>query len=153
MPEGTKLIAKNRKAYFDYAVDDTIEAGIALVGTEVKSVKDGRISFPDAWAEIIKGEVWLHQFQIAENPFSSIFNHDPMRKKKLLLHKDEIKRLERKVEEKGFTLIPLSFYLKNGRLKVEIGVCKGKKSFDKRADIRERDVRRDTEREFRHGFK
>ncbi|MDR2468625.1 MAG: SsrA-binding protein SmpB [Spirochaetaceae bacterium] len=148
----TKLVAKNRKAYFDYAVDDTYEAGIVLVGTEIKSVRDGRISFPDAWAEIVQNEVWLNQLQIAENPFSSIFNHDPLRKKKLLLHKEEIKRLKRKVEEKGYTLIPLSFYLKNGRVKVELGVCKGKKSYDKRAGIRERDLQRDTEREFRREF-
>ncbi|MDR2480786.1 MAG: SsrA-binding protein SmpB [Spirochaetaceae bacterium] len=153
MPQGVKIIAKNRKAYFDYTVEDSYEAGLSLEGTEVKSIKDGRISFPDAWAEIINGEIWLNQFQISENPFSSSFNHDPSRKKKLLLHKEEIKRLKRKVDEKGFTLIPLSFYLKNGRVKVELGVCKGKKSFDKRAGIKERDVKRDAAREFRHNIK
>ncbi|MDR2510128.1 MAG: SsrA-binding protein SmpB [Spirochaetaceae bacterium] len=153
MPGDVKLIAKNRAAYFNYTVDETYEAGIALAGTEIKSVRDGRISFPDAWAEIMDGEVWLNQFVISENPFSSVFNHDPSRKKKLLLHKAEIKRLRRKVDEKGWTLVPLSFYFKNGRVKVELGVCKGKKTYDKRADIRDKDLQRDTEREFRHSFK
>jgi SsrA-binding protein len=148
-PEGVKIIAVNRKARFDYAVDDSYECGIALVGTEVKSFRDGRISFPDAWAEISAGEVWLRSLVVAENPFSSIFNHDPARKKKLLLHREEIKRIARKTEEKGYTLIPLSFYFKKGRIKVELGLCKGKKTFDKRADIRERDIKRDIQREFR----
>jgi SsrA-binding protein len=144
-----KVIAKNRRAFYDYTVDDRFEAGIVLQGTEIKSIKDGKISFPDAWAEIVSGEVWLNSFQISENPFSSIFNHDPERKKKLLLHREEIARLNRKVEEKGFTLIPLSFYLKNGRVKVELGVCKGKKSYDKRANIRDRDIKREVARDFR----
>jgi SsrA-binding protein len=150
--EGTKVIAVNRRARHDYTVDETYECGIELLGTEIKSFRDGKISFPDAWAEIIDNEVWLRSLRIAENPFSSIFNHDPDRKKKLLLHRDEIKRLKRKVEEKGYTLIPLSFYFKNGRVKVELGVCKGKKAYDKRADIRERDVNRDLSREFRHNI-
>ncbi|MDR2142927.1 MAG: SsrA-binding protein SmpB [Treponema sp.] len=149
-PEGVKIIAVNRKARFDYTVDDSYECGIELKGTEVKSFRDGRISFPDAWAEVAAGEVWLRSLVVAENPFSSVFNHDPARKKKLLLHRDEIKRIARKTEEKGYTLIPLSFYFKKGRIKVEIGLCKGKKTFDKRADIRERDVKRDLEREFRN---
>jgi SsrA-binding protein len=150
MAEGVKIIAVNRKARHDYSVDDTYECGIELLGTEVKSFRDGKISFPDAWAEVISGEVWLRSLNVAENPFSSIFNHDPGRKKRLLLHRDEIKRITRKVEEKGYTLIPLSFYFKKGRVKVELGLCKGKKSYDKRADIRERDVQRDTEREFKY---
>jgi SsrA-binding protein len=150
MAEGVKIIAVNRKARHDYSVDDTYECGIELLGTEVKSFRDGKISFPDAWAEVAAGEVWLRSLRIAENPFSSVFNHDPDRKKRLLLHRDEIKRIHRKVEEKGYTLIPLSFYFKKGRVKVELGLCKGKKSYDKRAGIRERDVKRDIEREFRH---
>ena len=112
MAEGKKLIAENRKARFNYFVEDTYECGIALVGTEVKSVKGGNISFPDAFAEIINGEVYLKNFHISEYSFSSIFNHNPDRPKKLLLHKEEIKRLIRKVEEKGYTLIPLDFYIK-----------------------------------------
>jgi SsrA-binding protein len=153
MSEGVKIIALNRKARHDYTVDDSFECGIALLGTEVKSFRDGKVSFPDAWAEVVLGEIWLRSLRIAENPFSSVFNHDPDRKKRLLLHKDEIKRIARKVDEKGYTLIPLSFYFKKGRVKVELGLCKGKKAYDKRADIRERDVKREIEREFRHGLK
>jgi SsrA-binding protein len=152
MTEGTKIIALNRKARFDYAVDDRYECGIVLLGTEVKSFREGKISFPDAWAEVVQGEIWLRSLRVAENPFSSLFNHDPDRKKKLLLHRGEIKRIARRVDEKGYTLIPLSFYFKKGRVKVELGLCKGKKSYDKRADIRERDVKRDLSREFRRGL-
>ena len=147
--DGVKIIAKNRKVRHDYQVDDSYECGIELLGTEVKSFRDGKISFPDAWAEVVNGEVWLRSLRIAENPFSSIFNHDPDREKKLLLHREEIKRINRKVEEKGYTLIPLSFYFKNGRVKVELGLCKGKKQYDKRADIRDRDLKREVQREFR----
>lgn len=149
MSDGTKLIAQNKKARFNYSIEDTYECGIELQGTEVKSFKNGNISFPDAFAEIIKNEVWVKNLHISEYSFSSIFNHNPDRPKKLLLHKEEIKRLDRKVQEKGFTLIPLDFYLKNGRVKVKLGICKGKKQFDKRADIKERDVKRDLQREFR----
>ena len=152
MAENVKYIAQNKKARFNYTVEDTIECGIALEGTEVKSVKNGNISFPDAFAEIINGEIWLQGFHISEYVFSSVFNHNPDRKKKLLLHKEEIKRLTRKVEEKGYTLIPLDFYLKKGRVKVTLGVCKGKKLFDKRADIKDRDVKRDLAREFRNNL-
>jgi SsrA-binding protein len=148
--EGVKIIALNRKARHDYTIDETYECGIELLGTEVKSFRDGKISFPDAWAEVINKEVWLRSLRIAENPFSSVFNHDPDRKKKLLLHREEIKRIARKTEEKGYTLIPLSFYFKKGRVKVELALCKGKKQYDKRADIRERDTKRDVEREFRY---
>ena len=153
MAEGVKVIAQNRKARHDYAIDETYECGIELLGTEVKSFRDGKISFPDAWAEVIKGEIWVRSLKVAENPFSSIFNHDPDRLKRLLLHKEEIKRINRKVEEKGYTLIPLVFYFKKGRVKVELGLCKGKKAYDKRASIREKDLRRDIEREFRHGMR
>ena len=143
-----KIIAENRKARFDYFIEDTYECGIVLQGTEVKSVKNGNISFPDAFAEITNGEVWVKNFHISEYSFSSIFNHDPDRPKKLLLHAEEIKRITRRVEEKGCTLIPLDFYLKNGRVKVTLGVCKGKKMYDKRASIKDRDIQRDIQREF-----
>lgn len=146
------MIAQNKKARFNYTVTESLECGIELKGTEVKSVKAGNISFPDAFAEIINGEVWLKQMHISEYFYSSAFNHDPDRPKKLLLHRDEIKRLNRKVEEKGVTLIPLDFYLKNGRVKVNLGLCRGKKQYDKRADIRERDVQRDMQRDFRKGL-
>ncbi len=143
-----KIIAENRKARFDYFIEDTYECGIVLQGTEVKSVKNGNISFPDAFAEIVNGEVWVKNFHISEYSFSSIFNHNPDRPKKLLLHAEEIKRLTRRVEEKGCTLIPLDFYLKDGRVKVTLGVCKGKKMYDKRATIKDRDIQRDIQREF-----
>ena len=150
MSDAKKIIAVNRKARFDYSVDESYECGIVLLGTEVKSFRDGKISFPDSWAEVINSEVWLRSLKISENPFSSIFNHDPDRRKKLLLKKDEIKRIKRKSEEKGYTLIPLSFYFKRGKVKVELGLCKGKKQFDKRADIKSRDIKREIDREFRN---
>lgn len=143
-----KIIAENRKARFDYFIEDTYECGIELQGTEVKSVKNGNISFPDAFAEIVNGQVWIKNFHISEYSYSSVFNHNPDRPKKLLLHKEEIKKLTRKVETKGYTLIPISFYLKKGLVKVSLGVCKGKKQYDKRATIKERDVKRDLQREF-----
>lgn len=153
MSEGRKIIAENRKARFDYFIEDTYECGVELQGTEVKSVKSGSMSFPDGFAEIINGEIWVKNVHISEYSYSSIFNHDPDRPKKLLLHREEIKRLTRKVEEKGYTLIPLEFYLKNGRVKVSLGVCKGKKQFDKRATIKDRDVKRDLQREFSQRLK
>ncbi len=149
MAEGGKKIAENRKARFDYFIEDSIECGIVLEGTEVKCVKGGNLSFPDAFAEIIKGEVWVKGLHIAEYSYSSVFNHNPDRAKKLLLHRDQIKRLSRKVDEKGYTLIPLDFYLKNGRVKVTLGVCKGKKAFDKRETIKARDTDRMLAREFK----
>lgn len=149
MKTGIKQIAKNKKAFFNYIVEESIECGVVLQGTEVKSVKDGKMSFPDAFAEIKDNEVWLKNFNISEYVYSSIFNHKPDRPKKLLLHKDEIKRLKRKTEEKGYTLIPLEFYLKNGRLKIKLGICKGKKVFDKRAAIKEKDIQRDVQRQLR----
>jgi SsrA-binding protein len=147
--DSIKILAQNRKARFNYSVEESLECGIVLEGTEVKSVRAGNISFPDAFAEIRNGEVWLLNMHITPYVFSSIFNHDPDRPKKLLLHRDEIKRLIRKVDEKGFSLIPLEFYLKKGKIKVQLGICKGKKVFDKRDDIRDRDMKRDIQREFR----
>lgn len=147
---GTKLIAQNKKARFNYTIDESVECGIELKGTEVKSVKNGMISFGDSFGEIENGEVWIRNFHISGYEFSSYFGHDPDRKKKLLLHKEEIKKLLRKTEEKGYTLIPLDVYLKNGRVKIKLGICKGKKQFDKRADIKERDIKRDIQREFRN---
>ncbi len=144
-----KIIAKNKKAFFNYTVEEKVECGLVLKGTEVKSLRDGRISFPDAFAEINENEVWIKNFHISEYMYSSVFNHDPDRPKKLLLKKDEIKRLKRKVDEKGYTLVPLEFYFKNGIVKMLLGVCKGKKMFDKRADIKERDIKRDMQRDLK----
>lgn len=152
MSDNRKIIAENRKARFNYFIEESIECGIALEGTEVKSVKNGSISFPDAFAEIVNNEVFVKGLHISEYSYSSVFNHNPDRVKKLLLHKEEIKRLKRKTEEKGYTLIPIDFYLKNGRVKLTLGICKGKKQFDKRASIKERDVNRDIQREFRKGL-
>ena len=147
MPEGKKVISENRKARFDYFIEDSYECGIQLEGTEVKSVKNGSISYPDGFAEVVNNEVFLKNFHISEYSFSSIFNHNPDRPKKLLLHKEEIKKINRKVEEKGYTLIPLDVYLKDGRVKVTLGVCKGKKQYDKRETIKNRDINREIQRE------
>jgi len=153
MSDGKKVISENRKARFDYFIEDSYECGIVLEGTEVKSVKNGSISYPDGFAEIRNGEIFLKNFHIAEYSFSSIFNHNPDRPKKLLLHKEEIKRITRKVEEKGYTLIPLDVYLKDGRVKVSLGVCKGKKQYDKRETIKKRDINLELQREFSTKFR
>jgi SsrA-binding protein len=147
---GIKVLAVNRKARFNYSIEESFECGIELRGTEVKSVKTGHISFPDAFAEVKRGEVWVRNLHISEYAFSSLFNHDPDREKRLLLHKQEIKRLQKKVDEKGFTLVPIRFYLKKGRIKVELALCKGKKLFDKRDDIKTRETERDMRRELRN---
>jgi SsrA-binding protein len=150
IPEGVKVLALNRRARFDYSVDESFESGICLLGTEVKSIKDGKLAFPDAFAEVKSGEIWMRNFHISEYAFSpAIFQHDPDRQKKLLLHAQEIKRIDRRVREKGYTLIPLSVYLKHGLIKVELGLCKGKKMYDKRSDIRDRDMNRDVQRALR----
>jgi SsrA-binding protein len=146
---GTKLLADNRKARFNYSVEDKIECGIALHGTEVKSMKSGRFSFSDAYGRIKDGELWLVGFHISPYPFGNLFNHDPDRERKLLAHKQEIKRLKRKTDEHGYTLVPLRFYLKRGMVKLELGVCLGKKSYDKRETIKRRDQMRDAHREVR----
>ncbi len=147
--EARKIIAQNKKAYFNYTVEEKIECGVELQGSEVKSLREGKVSFPDSFALIEKGEVWVQNCHITEYSYAANFGHNPDRKKKLLLHKEQIKRLERKVAEKGYTLVPLQFYFKNGRVKLELGVCKGKKVFDKRADMKERDVKMELSREFK----
>lgn len=150
MSDNVKIIAQNKKARFDYFVEEHYECGVVLEGTEVKSVKNGNVSFADSFAEIINNEVWMRNFHISEYSYSSVFNHNPDRVKKLLVHKEEIKRLNRKIDEKGFTLIPLDIYLKQGLVKITLGVCKGKKQYDKRETIKERDVNRDLSREFKN---
>jgi SsrA-binding protein len=143
---GVKVVAQNKKAHYNYTVEETCECGLALVGTEVKSIRDGQISFPDGFGEIRNHEVWLRNVHITGNRFASIWDHDPERPRKLLLHKAEITRLERKVDEKGMTLIPLEVYLKSGRVKVRLGICRGKKLFDKRDTIKSRDLDREMQR-------
>lgn len=147
--EGVKVIALNRRARFDYSVEETIECGLSLQGSEVKSLRSGKVSFPDGYASFEGGELWLRNVHIAEYAYSSIFNHDPDRPRKLLAHAQELKRLHRRVTEKGYTLVPLDLHFKKGRVKVELGLCKGKKYADKRASIKDRDVARDLQREFR----
>lgn len=143
LPDGVQLIAKNRKARFDYTVVDEVEAGIMLRGTEVKALRDGKLQLVDAYAMIENGEAYLHHAHISEYKNATVFNHDPIRIRKLLLHRREIDRLNAKVKEKGLTLIPLDVYFKNGRVKINLGLCRGKAHYDKRAAIRDRDDKRD----------
>jgi SsrA-binding protein len=146
-----KVITVNRKAYHDYTVERTVEAGIALVGTEIKSIRDGKVNLRSSYAIIRQGEVWLENAHIAVYDFGNRFNHEPTRRRKLLLHRREIRQLEERVATKGLTLIPLKLYLKGGRAKIELGLCRGKKLYDKREAIAERDVKRDIERILRRG--
>ena len=144
-----KIIAQNRKARYDYHALDTWEAGIALQGTEVKSLRDGKANLLDSYARIDGGEVYLHNVHIGEYDQGNQFNHEPMRKRKLLLHRHEINRMRGRVEEKGLTLIPLKLYFKKGRAKIEIALAKGKREYDRRQDIAKRDARRDMERDLK----
>ena len=146
---GIKILGVNRKARFNYTIDETFECGLVLVGTEVKSMKEGRLSFADSYALVQKDELWLIDFHVTPYAYGNRVNHDPLRRRKLLVHRKEIKRLRRIVDEKGLTLVPLKFYLKRGIIKCELGIAKGKKLFDKRDDIRKRDQKRELEREFR----
>ena len=149
--EPIKVIAVNRQAYHDYFVERTIEAGISLVGTEVKSIRDGRVNLRGSYAMARNGELWLENAHIAVYEHGNRYNHDPMRNRKLLLHRREIEQLQAKVATKGLTLVPLKLYLKVGRVKIELGLCRGKKLYDKREAIAERDMRRDIERVIRKG--
>jgi SsrA-binding protein len=145
---GRNIIAQNRKARYDYHIEDTLEAGLVLTGTEVKSLRAGRASLFDGYAEIVDGEAWLHNAHIPEYTQGTWNNHTPRRKRKLLLHRHEIDKIERRVNERGLTLVPLSMYFKDGRAKVEIALAKGKKSYDKRQAIATRDAQREATREF-----
>jgi SsrA-binding protein len=143
--QGQKFVAQNKKARHDYHIDDTYEAGLVLVGTEVKSLRQGRASLVDGFAEVDGGEVWLLNVHIPEYTQGTWTNHSARRKRKLLLNRSEIARIERKVTEKGFTLVPLSLYFKDGRAKVEIAVARGKKEYDKRHTIAARTADREKE--------
>lgn len=144
--QGRKLVASNRKARHDYHVEDTYEAGIVLMGTEVKALRAGRASLIDGFASVNSGELWLEGVHIPEYAQGTWTNHAPRRKRKLLLHRLEIDRIESAIREKGKTLVPLSLYFKDGRAKVEIAVARGKREYDKRQTLRERQDRRETER-------
>lgn len=139
----------NRKAFHDFEILERFEAGLMLRGTEVKSVRAGKVSFKDSYAKVKSGELWVVSLHINEYDHGSAWNHDPVRPRKLLLHRKEIKRLIGKIEEQGLTLVPLSIYFKNGYAKVELGLARGRKLFDKRHEIAKRDVNRDIQRELK----
>lgn len=143
---GVKIVAKNSKAFHEYFVEERFEAGIELFGTEVKSLRQGTLNLKDAWCAVKDGEVWVRQMHISPYEKGNIYNKDPMRPRRLLLHKREIAHLFAKVKMEGYSIIPLSVYLKNSRVKLEIALCKGKKLYDKRADAAKRDAKRSIDR-------
>lgn len=147
--EAKKIIANNKKAFHDYFIEEKYEAGIALVGTEVKSLRMGKCSIKEAFIRIERGEVFLHGMHVSPYEKGNIFNKDPLRSRKLLLHRYEIRKIEGQVAQKGYTLVPLKVYLKGSLMKVEIGLAKGKKLYDKRQDIAKKDQRREAERNFK----
>lgn len=144
--KGTKTIADNRKARHDYFVLETYEAGIELVGTEVKSIRQGSVNLKDSWCSIDKGELWVKGMHISPYEKGNIFNRDPMRVRKLLMHRREINKLFGTVKQDGLSLIPLSLYFKDSKVKMQLGLCKGKKLYDKRDDAARRDAKREIER-------
>jgi SsrA-binding protein len=144
-----KVIARNRRARHDYHIEDVVEAGLVLTGTEVKSLRAGRASLVDGYAQITDGEMWLHNVHIPEYAQGTWTNHEPRRPRKLLLHRKEIDRLERLMAERGFTLVPLSLYFSGGRVKVEMALGRGKRAYDKRQDLARRDAAREVERAYR----
>ena len=146
---GGRLIANNKKAYHDYFIEEKYEAGIALAGTEVKALRMGKCSVKESFLRIENGEIFIYGMHISPYEKGNIFNKDPLRVRKLLLHREEIRKLEGKIAEKGYTLVPLQVYFKHGLVKVEIGLAKGKKLYDKRQDIAKKDQRREAERDFK----
>ncbi len=150
--EGVKVLQTNKKARFNYAIEETLECGIALAGTEVKSIKLGKISFGDAYCSIKDDELWLISLHISPYAQGNIHNHQETRPRKLLAHKQEIGRLQKKIQERGFTLVPTKIYLKNGYVKVEVGLGKGKKLHDKRETIKARDQKKEAGRELRDKY-
>ena len=144
--EGNKIITKNRQAYHEYFVLETFEAGISLCGTEIKSIRQGGVNLKDAWVQIEDGEMVIKQMHVSPYEFGNIFNRNPMRERKLLMHKREILRLFGQIKQQGLTLIPLSLYFKGSRVKVELGLCKGKKLHDKRAVAAQKDANRAIDR-------
>ncbi len=147
--EAMKLVANNKKAYFDYFIEEKYETGMVLHGTEVKSMRMGKCSIKESFIRIENGEVWVYGMHISPYEKGNIFNRDPLRPKKLLMHKVEIRKLVGQLSEKGYTLVPLQVYFKDGRAKVEIGLAKGKKQYDKRQDIAKKDQKREAEKEFK----
>lgn len=149
MSEQIKLIANNKKAYHDYFIEEKYEAGVVLHGTEVKSMRMGKCSIKEAFIRIENGEIFAYGMHVSPYEKGNIFNREPLRVKKLLMHRSEINKLTGKIAEKGYTLVPLQVYFKNGLAKVEIGLAKGKKLYDKRQDIAKKDQRREAEKEFK----
>ena len=147
--EGIKLIANNKKAYHDYFIEETFEAGIALAGTEVKSLRMGKCSIKEAFIRVENRELFVYGMHISPYEKGNIFNKDPLRIRKLFMHKYEINRISSKLQEKGLTLVPLKVYFSNSRVKVEVGLARGKKLYDKRQDIAKKDQRREAERDFK----
>lgn len=147
--ESKKIIANNKKAFYDYFIEDKYEAGIELVGTEVKSLRMGKCSIKEAFVRIQKGEVFIYGMHISPYEKGNIFNRDPLRARKLLLHRYEIRKIEGQIAQKGYTMVPLNVYLKGSLMKVEIGLAKGKKQYDKRQDIAKKDQRREAEKQFK----
>ena len=147
--QGIKTVAQNRKAYHDYFVEEKYECGIALFGTEVKSIRQGKVNLKESWAQVRKGEVWVEGMHISPYEQGNIYNRDPLRAKKLLLHKSEIRKLDGLVMRQGFTLIPLEMYLKDGKVKVQLGLCKGKQLHDKRDSMAKKDSDREIQRALR----
>ncbi len=150
---GREVVATNRKAHHEYTLEDSIEAGLVLMGSEIKSIREHRVNLKDGYVEERGGELWLLNVHITEYDQASIFGHDPLRPRKLLLHKKEVARLITRMRERGYTLIPTLMYLKDGRAKVEIAVARGKRQYDKRAAISERDNRRDIERALKERYR
>ncbi|MDN4525750.1 SsrA-binding protein SmpB [Fictibacillus fluitans] len=150
MPRGEgKLVAQNKKARHDYHVEETFEAGIVLQGTEIKAIRAGRINLKDSFARVQNGELFLHNMHVSPYEQGNRYNHDPLRTRKLLLHKKEIAKLLDQTKEQGYSIVPLKLYLKNGFAKVLIGLAKGKKNYDKRQDLKQKDAKREIERAFR----
>ena len=149
MDDEPKTVARNKRARHDYNIVDSVEAGIVLKGTEVKSVRLGKVQLVEGYAKVENGEVYLHGAHISPYEYGNRFNVDPLRRRKLLLHRTEIRRLNRQVTEKGMTLVPLSAYIRNGVVKIQIGVCRGKRAFDKRETLAKRDAEREMERAVR----
>ena len=144
--KGSRMIANNKKAYHDYFIEEKYEAGIALAGTEVKSLRMGKCSIKESFLRIEKGEVYIYGMHISPYEKGNIFNKDPLRIRKLLLHDYEIRKLQNQIKEKGYTLVPLQVYFKNSLVKVQVGLCKGKKLYDKRADLAAKAAKRDIDR-------
>ena len=147
--EGIKIVSENRKAFHDYFINDRVEAGIILTGTEIKSIRNGKINLKDSYARIKNGEIWVYQMHISTYEQGNRYNHDPLRPRKLLLHRSEINKLVGKIQLQGLTLLPIKLYLKNGMAKVELAVGQGKKNYDKRQVLAEREGKRDIERALR----